>query len=164
MKALGVDGIFTSSTPTGRERVCSRRMHATRRFPVAERLAGERQALRPLPRQRFDYAYRGSSRVPLGGYLRFAGSFYPAPEALIHQRVELHACRDEGWISHRGAQLARYPRSHRLERLAQTAERARAKEWPYEQFLLALLEAQALARDASLAPANASATGSSRRH
>jgi hypothetical protein len=32
-----------------------------------------------------------------------------------------------------------------LERLEQTAERARAEEWPYEQFLEALLEAEVFA-------------------
>jgi DNA replication protein DnaC len=36
-----------------------------------------------------------------------------------------------------------------LERLEQTAERARQEEWPYEQFLEALLEAEVFARDAS---------------
>jgi DNA replication protein DnaC len=36
-----------------------------------------------------------------------------------------------------------------LERLAQTAERARAEQWPYEQFLESLLEAEVFARDAS---------------
>lgn len=36
-----------------------------------------------------------------------------------------------------------------LERLAQTAERARAESWPYEQFLETLLEAEVFARDAS---------------
>jgi DNA replication protein DnaC len=36
-----------------------------------------------------------------------------------------------------------------LERLEQTAERARAEQWPYEQFLEALLEAEVFARDAS---------------
>lgn len=35
------------------------------------------------------------------------------------------------------------------ERLAQTAERARAEQWPYEQFLETLLEAEVFARDAS---------------
>jgi DNA replication protein DnaC len=35
------------------------------------------------------------------------------------------------------------------ERLEQTAERARAESWPYEQFLEALLEAEVFARDAS---------------
>jgi DNA replication protein DnaC len=36
-----------------------------------------------------------------------------------------------------------------LQRLEQTAERARAEQWPYEQFLEALLEAEVFARDAS---------------
>ena len=36
-----------------------------------------------------------------------------------------------------------------LERLEQTAERARAEQWPYEQFLQSLLEAEVFARDAS---------------
>jgi DNA replication protein DnaC len=35
------------------------------------------------------------------------------------------------------------------ERLEQTAERARSEQWPYEQFLEALLEAEVFARDAS---------------
>lgn len=95
-----------------RERVCNRRTHATGRFLVAERLAQERAALRPLPPQRFDYAYRRSSRVPLDGYLRFAGGFYRAPEALVHQRVELRASREAVWIAHRGSEVARYARSY----------------------------------------------------
>jgi DNA replication protein DnaC len=36
-----------------------------------------------------------------------------------------------------------------LERLEQTAERARAEGWPYERFLESLLEAEVFARDAS---------------
>jgi DNA replication protein DnaC len=36
-----------------------------------------------------------------------------------------------------------------LERLAPTAERARAEQWPYEQFLEALLEVEVFAREAS---------------
>ncbi len=35
-----------------RDQVCNRRTHATGRYPVAERLAEERQALRPLPPRR----------------------------------------------------------------------------------------------------------------
>jgi hypothetical protein len=35
-----------------------------------------------------------------------------------------------------------------LERLEQTAERARSEQWPYEQFLEALLEAEVFAREA----------------
>jgi hypothetical protein len=36
-----------------------------------------------------------------------------------------------------------------LERLVQTAARAREESWPYEQFVEALLEAEVFARDAS---------------
>jgi hypothetical protein len=95
-----------------RERVCNARLHATGRFVVADRLAEERAALRPLPPARFDYAYARASRVPLDGYLRFGRSFYRAPEALVHQRVELRADRDTVWIVHRGSEVARYLRSY----------------------------------------------------
>lgn len=95
-----------------RERICNRRLHSSGRFPVGERLAEEREALRALPPARFDYAYARTSRVPLDGYLRYRQSFYRAPEALVHQRVELRADRDTIWICHRGEEVARYPRSY----------------------------------------------------
>jgi transposase len=95
-----------------RDRVALPRRHATGRFVVAERLAVERAALRPLPPVDFDAAGRRSSRVPLDGYLKHAGSFYRAPAALVHQRVELRFDRDRVWIEHRGATVARYPRSY----------------------------------------------------
>jgi hypothetical protein len=60
------------------------------RFPVAERLAGERRALRPLPPTRFDWSGARSVPVPLDGYLRHGPCFYRAPERLVHERVELH--------------------------------------------------------------------------
>ena len=46
-----------------------------------------------------------------------------------------------------------------LERLQQTAERARAEQWPYEQFLESLLEAEVFARDASGARTRVRAAG-----
>jgi len=45
--------------------------------------------------------------------------------------------------------LAKLKAPRVLERLEQTAERARAESWPYEQFLESLLEAEVFARDAS---------------
>jgi DNA replication protein DnaC len=45
--------------------------------------------------------------------------------------------------------LAKLKAPRVLERLAQTAERARSEQWPYEQFLESLLEAEVFARDAS---------------
>lgn len=95
-----------------RDRICNARIHATGRFPVAERLAEERRALRSLPPERFDYACARTSRVPLDGYLRFRQSFYRAPESLVHQRAELRADRDTVWIVHRGTEVARYLRSY----------------------------------------------------
>ena len=51
--------------------------------------------------------------MPADGYLRHGACFYRAPVELVHQRVELHASRDEVWICWRGQELVRYPRSYR---------------------------------------------------
>jgi transposase len=103
-----LDGVYAD----WRDRVALPRRHATGRFVVAERLAVEREALTALPPICFDAAGRRSSRVPTDGYLKHAGSFYRAPTGLIHQRVELRWDRDVVWIEHRGAVVARYPRSY----------------------------------------------------
>jgi transposase len=95
-----------------RDRICNRRTHASGRFPVEERLSEERQALRALPPTRFDWSGHRSSRVPLDGYLRHGRCFYRAPERLVHERVELGFDRDQVWITHRGQEVARYPRSY----------------------------------------------------
>ncbi len=95
-----------------RDRVALPRRHATARHIVAERPAVEREALRGLPPVCFDAAGRRSSRVPLDGYLKHAGSFYRAPKALVHQRVELRFDRDWVWVEHRGHEVARYRRSY----------------------------------------------------
>jgi len=95
-----------------RNRVCNVRLHATGRFPVDERLAEERRALRPLPPARFDWSGQRTTRVPIDGYLRHGGCFYRAPERLVHERVKLCFDRDQVWIVHRGREVARYPRSY----------------------------------------------------
>jgi transposase len=95
-----------------RDQVCNRRTHATGRFPVAERLAHERENLRPLPPTSFDFCGARPVRVGLDGYLKLAGNFYRAPIALVHQRVELRFDRDHVWIRHAGADVASYPRSY----------------------------------------------------
>jgi hypothetical protein len=95
-----------------RDRVCNRRTHATGRFPVGERLAEERRALRPLPPTRFDWSGQRTTRVPIDGYLRHGGCFYRAPERLVHERVGLRFDRDQVWIVNRGIEVARYPRSY----------------------------------------------------
>ena len=50
--------------------------------------------------------------MPLDGYLKHAAAFYRAPEALVHQRVELRWDRDRVWIEHRGQRVADYERSY----------------------------------------------------
>lgn len=95
-----------------RDRVGNAREHATGRFPVAERLAEERRALRPLPPARFDWSGHRTTRVPVDGYLRHGRCFYRAPERLVHERVELRFDRDQVWITHRGSEVARYARSY----------------------------------------------------
>jgi transposase len=95
-----------------RDRVCNRRVHATGRFAVAERLAHEREVLRPLPPTPFDFAGARPVRVPLDGYLKLAGNFYRAPLGLVHQRVELRFDRDQVWITDRGQTVASYPRGY----------------------------------------------------
>jgi hypothetical protein len=96
-----------------RDRVAHRRRHATGRFIVAERLAEDRARLRSLPPGAFDFSLCRTVRVPADGYLRHGACFYRAPVELVHQRVELHASRDEVWICWRGQELVRYPRSYR---------------------------------------------------
>jgi transposase len=95
-----------------RDGVCNHRIHATGRFAVAERLAHEREQLRPLPPTAFDFAGARPVRVPLDGYLKLGGNFYRAPLALVHQRVELRFDRDHVLIADRGQLVARYARSY----------------------------------------------------
>jgi transposase len=95
-----------------RDRIALPRRHATRGHVVAELLEHEREQLRALPPVAFDAAGRRASRVPLDGYLKHAGSFYRAPEALVHQRVELRWDRDRVWIEHRAQRVADYERSY----------------------------------------------------
>jgi Mu transposase, C-terminal domain len=98
---------------TWRDHVAHQRRHATGHFVVAERLTEERRALRPLPPAPFDFSLTRTVRVPTDGYLRYAGCFYRAPVELVHQRVELHASRDDVWICWRGERVAGYQRSYR---------------------------------------------------
>jgi transposase len=80
---------------------------------AAERLVEERQALRMLPYSDFDFSVRRSVRVPLDGYVRYGASFYGAPARLVKGCVDLHASRDEVWISSEGLRVAGYTRSYR---------------------------------------------------
>ena len=117
-----------------RDRIALPRRHATARHIVAELLAHEREQLRPLPPIAFDAAGRRSSRVPTDGYLKFGRCFYRAPEALVHQRVELRWDRDRVWIDHHGQTVASYPRSYE-HGVWQPAPRMRPEPPPVAQLI-----------------------------
>ena len=117
-----------------RDRIALPRRHATGRHVVAERLAHEREQLRPLPPIAFDAAGRRSSRVPADGYLKFGRCFYRAPEALIQQRVDLRWDRDRVWIDHHGHTVAAYPRSYELG-IWQPAPRLRPEPPPVAELI-----------------------------
>ena len=74
--------------------------------------ARKRQALRCLASQPFDFSLSRTVRVPTDGYLHHGACFYRAPVELVHQRVELHASRDEVRISRRGEPVTRYFRCY----------------------------------------------------
>jgi transposase len=95
-----------------RDRIFNRRRHTTGGFAVADRLAHEREVLRPLPRTGFDFAGARPFRVPQHGYAMFAGNFYRAPLGLVQQPVLLRFDRDEVWIVDRGRTVARYCRCY----------------------------------------------------
>jgi hypothetical protein len=95
-----------------RDGVANQRRHATGGFMVADRLAQERAVLRALPPVAFDPSGGRTSRVPIDGYLKLAGSFYQAPTRLVHQRVEVRYDRDQVWILAGGIEVARSPRTY----------------------------------------------------
>lgn len=117
-----------------RDRVALPRRHATGRHVVADRLAHEREQLRPLAPIAFDAAGRRPSRVPADGYLKFGRCFYRAPEALVQQRVELRWDRDRVWIEHHGHTVAAYPRSYE-HGVWQPAPRMRPEPPPVAQLI-----------------------------
>ncbi len=105
------------------------RRHASGHFVVADRFEVEREMARPLPPVAFDFAGCRSSRVPLDCYLKHRGSFYRAPENLVHRRVELCFDRDTVWITHHGKTVASYERSY-IPGIWQPAPRMRPEPPP----------------------------------
>ena len=70
-------------------------MHRTTRAVVAERLAAERERMRPLPAQLPDVDRRWLARVPPQPYLRFDRNDYSLDPRLVGRRVEVRATQSE---------------------------------------------------------------------
>lgn len=86
---------------------------ANGRVITAARVADEHRAMRPLPRSEFAFELRRTVRVPTDGYLRHGACFYRVPPEFVGERVELHASRDEVWLTWAGERLVTYPRSYK---------------------------------------------------
>jgi transposase len=71
------------------------RVHRTTRAVVAERLAAERERMRPLPARLPDVDRRWLARVPPQPYLRFDRNDYSLDPRLVGRRVELRATQSE---------------------------------------------------------------------
>jgi transposase len=80
------------------DRWCGRvnaRVHRTTRAVVAERLAEERQRMRPLPARPPDTGRRFVIRVPAQPYLRFDRNDYSLDPRLVGRRVEVRVSQIE---------------------------------------------------------------------
>jgi transposase len=71
------------------------RVHRTTRAVVAERLAAERERMRPIPAQLPDVDRRWLARVPPQPYLRFDRNDYSLDPRLVGRRVEVRATQSE---------------------------------------------------------------------
>jgi len=89
------------------------RVHRTTRAVVAQRLAEERQPMRPLPANLPDTDRRFVTRVPAQPYLRFDRNDYSLDPLLVGRRVEVRAsqaqitavCLDTGELACRHARV-----------------------------------------------------------
>lgn len=63
------------------------RLHGTVNEVVAERFAGEKPHLQPLPQTRYDTSYFEYRQVAWDGYIEVRGNRYSVPPALVGQRV-----------------------------------------------------------------------------
>jgi len=73
----------------------SQRRHRSTRAVVSERLAAEKQRMRPLPVALPGPARRWTARVPPQPYLRFDRNDYSLDPRLLGRRVEVRANQDE---------------------------------------------------------------------
>jgi transposase len=111
------------------------RRHRTTRAVIAERLAAEREAMRPLPEPMPDTDRRWTIRVPPQPYLRLDRNDYSLDPRLVGRRVEVRAsqrqvsavCLDSGELAARHARVFAGPAHQRaLEELR--GERRRRRE------------------------------------
>ena len=92
------------------------RVHRTTRAVVAERLAEERERMRPLPARMPDSDRRSVMRVPAQPYLRVDRNDYSLDPRLVGRRVEVRVSPDARSRGRAGHRRARRPPRARVRR------------------------------------------------
>ena len=82
------------------------RYHGTVQEVVATRFAREAPALQPLPRTRYDTAYRESRQVSWDAYIDVRGGRYSVPAQLAGRSVQIRLTLDGELTVYDGEQLA----------------------------------------------------------
>ena len=105
----------------------NQRTHKTLRARPIDRLAEERQVMRPLPRAMPDTARRWVMRVPPDPYLRLDTNDYSLDPALVGRRVEVCAGQREvlAWVLDTGEVACRHARVFAKHRTSTALEHAR---------------------------------------
>jgi hypothetical protein len=84
------------------------RVHSETYAVPDERLASEREILRPLPSLRPPLRSGERRTVDRRGSIRFGSARYLVPESLVGERVEVAASEDKIVIQHAGAEIVRH--------------------------------------------------------
>ena len=84
------------------------RVHSETAAVPIERLASEREILRPLPSLRPPLRAATQRTVDRRGSIRFGSARYLVPESLVGEHVEVAASEDKVVIHHAGAEIVRH--------------------------------------------------------
>jgi len=103
------------------------RTHKTLKSRPVDRLAQEREVMRPLPEQPPDSDRRWAARVPPDPYLRFGTNDYSLDPALVGRRIEVRASQREvqAVVLDTGELACRHERSFAKGRVITALEHAR---------------------------------------
>ena len=82
----------------------------------------ERQALRPMPAERFDMSQWSYARVNIDYHIAFDANFYSVPYTLVQERVEVRATPTTIEIFQKGQRVASHVRGHGREQVITQAE------------------------------------------
>lgn len=114
-----------------------KKLPGSRAQAFAER---ERDALKPLPASRYEYAEWKAARVGIDYHIEFAGHYYSAPYRFARQEVEVRATAATVEVFHRGERIASHPRSalkgrHTTVDAHMTPAHQRVAGWNAKRFL-----------------------------